>query len=556
MLQVSETFKEAMVAPVRTFMAEADVRLESSEEGVVTTLSHDDLIKTIEIQRVGDNSKFFGFGICQRLNIHLVDLDGTNAPAADSNIRVRLGIELPDGTVEFISFPTFTITERNRAEEEGEISITAYDRLNLASTYKVADMELSPPYDIRFFLRRVARVLGLGFVAENMADDDMMLSLAYEDGANFDGTESLRDALNAAAEATQSIYYVDEQDRLHFKRLAVNEPAVATLTEDDYMVFHHKDNRRLANISHVTELGDNLTTNTYAIGTTQYIRNNPFWEMREDMAEILEQAMENVRGLVISQFDCEWRGNLPLEIGDKIEIKQLKSTKCIQPAYVFDDVISFDGGYGQKTQWIYSESDAETETNPTNIGDAINQTFAKVDKINKTIELVASETSQNTDKIAAIEINTESISNSVEQVQKDLEDSLDGINTELITLTERVNTSMTKDEFVIEVEKIKDNGTAKVETTTGFTFDENGLTIDKTGSEMTTTITEDGMSITKNGDVVLTADNEGVKAVNLHATTYLIIGENSRFEDYVKDGEARTGCFWVGGASAWQLVDM
>lgn len=556
MLQVSQNFKEAMVAPVRTFMAEADVYLETSNGEEATTFSHEDVIKTIEIQRVGDNSKFFGFGICQRLNMHIIDLDGTQAPAADSTIKVRLGIELPDGDVEFISFPTFTITERNRAEEEGELSITAYDRLNNAGVYRVSELFLEPPYTLRGFIEKCAEFLGLGCTFENMADDDMMLNLTYEDGANFDGSESLRDALNAAAEATQSVYYIDESERLHFKRLAVNEAPVATLTEDDYITFNHKDNRRLANIMHVTELGDNLATNNMAIGTTQYVRNNPFWEMREDLADIIEQAMANVRGLVISQFDCEWRGNLPLEIGDKIQIQQLKSTSCIQPAYVFDDVISFDGGYGQKTQWVYSESDAETETNPTNIGDAINQTFAKVDKINKTIELVASETTQNTEKIAAIEINTESINNSVEQVQKDLEDSIDGINTELITLTERVNTSITKDEFVIEVSKIKDSGTAKVETTTGFTFDENGLTIDKTGSEMTTTITEDGMSITKNGDVVLTADNEGVKAQNLHATTYLLIGENSRFEDYVKNGEPRTGCFWVGGVSAWQLADM
>lgn len=549
MLQVSENFKEAMVAPVRTFMAEANVHLETSlsEETIFT---HEDVIKTIEIQRVGDNSKFFGFGICQRLNMHIVDLDNTNIPGADTQVKVRLGVELAEGDVEYISFPTFTITERNRAEEEGELSITAYDRLNDAASYKLSDVTaLFPPYNIGYLITCIGDYLGLGTVFENMGDDDIMLNLLYEDGANFEGTENLREVLNAAAEATQSIYYVDESDNLHFKRLAINEPAVATITENDYITFHHKDNRRLANLCHVTELGDNISTNDDIIGTTQYIRNNPFWELREDLARVIEQALDNVRGMVISQFDCEWRGNLPLEIGDKIEIQQVKSDARIQPAYVFDDVITFDGGYGQKTQWIYSESDAETATNPTNIGDAINQTFAKVDKINKTIELVASETTENGEKVSAIEINTESISNAVSQVQQDLVDSIDGVNQELIMLTEKVNSTMTKDEFVIEVEKIKDNGTNKVETTTGFVFDEEGLTISKTDSEISTQITEDGMVVSKNGEEVLTANNEGVQALNLHATTYLLIGKNSRFEDYEKDGEPRTGCFWVGGAS-------
>lgn len=52
------------------------------------------------------------------------------------------------------------------------------------------------------------------------------------------------------------------------------------------------------------------------------------------------------------------------------------------------------------------------------------------------------------------------------------------------------------------------------------------------------------MKIVKNTDTVLTANNTGVDAKNLHATTYLIVGVNSRFEDY--DDNSRTGCFWIG----------
>ena len=51
------------------------------------------------------------------------------------------------------------------------------------------------------------------------------------------------------------------------------------------------------------------------------------------------------------------------------------------------------------------------------------------------------------------------------------------------------------------------------------------------------------MKIFRSSTEVLTADNEGVKAEDLHATTYLIIGETSRLED--KDG--RTVCYWIGG---------
>ena len=549
MLNVSDAFKQAMVAPVRSFAARAEVRLNESNLGEVTVFTHEDAIKTIEIQRVGDNSKFFGFGICQRLNMHIVDLDNVRNPVSNSDIKIKLGIKCPSGDIEFIGFPTFKVSEKNREEEEGELSITAYDILDSAGAHTVSELTLSPPYTIKQFIEACANLLGIsGVVYENLSTTDAMLSLSYEEGANFDGTESIRVALDAAAEATQCVYYIDESEKLRFKRLVVSGASVATITDDDYFIFHHKSNRRLTNISHVTELGDNITTTNNTIGTTQYIRNNPFWELREDLATVVETALANVNGMTISQFDCEWRGNLPLEIGDKIEIKQVKTDNKVQPAYVFDDVISFDGGYGQKTQWSYSQSEAETEATPSTLGDALNQTYAKVDKVNKQITLVASDVDDAISQVAAIQINTDSIASSVEEIQNNVEVQLDGVNTELATLTERVETTITKDEFNIEIQKITETPTQKVETTTGFTFDETGLTIDKTGSEMSTQITEDGMTVSKSGEVVLTANNEGVEALNLHATTYLIIGENSRFEDYEKNGEPRTGCFFIGGA--------
>ena len=102
---------------------------------------------------------------------------------------------------------------------------------------------------------------------------------------------------------------------------------------------------------------------------------------------------------------------------------------------------------------------------------------------------------------------------------------------------------MTAEDVKSQIQSELNNGVTKVETTTGFTFNDEGLTVSKSGSEMTTQITEDGMTVYRDNTAVLIANNVGVDAVNLHATTYLIIGNNSRFEDY---GENRTGCFWIG----------
>ncbi len=96
----------------------------------------------------------------------------------------------------------------------------------------------------------------------------------------------------------------------------------------------------------------------------------------------------------------------------------------------------------------------------------------------------------------------------------------------------------------VQVQSVKTDGVSKVNTATGYTFDETGMTVEKSGREIKTRISEDGMQVFKNGSAVLTANSEGVDAVDLHASTYLAVGGRSRFENY---GADRTGCFWIGG---------
>jgi hypothetical protein len=548
MLQVSDGFKRAMVAPVRKFEAVADFRLNEDNPSEVKRFTHEDKIKNLEIQRVGDNSKFFGYGICHRLNIHLVDLEDAITPLPNSAIKVDLGIWLEDGSTEFITYPTFYLSEKHREEEEGEISLTAYDKLDEATTISIDKLVLEPPYTINDFITICANYLGLkGVVYEGLPANDYTLTLVYEDGANFAGTESIREGLNAAAEATQTIYYIDNENKLHFKRLDIDGDAVATITEEDYYTLTHSSNRRLTEIMHVTELGDNVSAKLDVSGTTQYIRNNPFWDMREDIADLVDNALANMGGLTINQFDCSWRGNLPLEIGDKIDLKQVCLDNCVESGYVLDDVISYDGGYQHKTQWSYSNTSAETHANASSIGEAINQTIAKVDKVKQEITILSSTVDENNSAISSIIINTDSINQSVEKIEQSVKDSLDGVNKEIETIKENAKLNITEEDVKILIGKEIESGSGKVKTETGYTFDGEGLTISKDGSEISTQITEDGMTISRNGEDLLTADNTGVYAANLHATTYLIIGKYSRFEDYERDGEPRTGCFWIGG---------
>lgn len=109
-----------------------------------------------------------------------------------------------------------------------------------------------------------------------------------------------------------------------------------------------------------------------------------------------------------------------------------------------------------------------------------------------------------------------------------LQNSVEKIQTDTYTKTE-INT------------KLIDGSVEKVSTTAG-TFDENGLTIEKTNAKTKGNFNEKGMSVIDNtgskGETLLFAGydeelNETiVKSKNMTVEKYLVVGANSRFENY------------------------
>lgn len=732
MLATTSTYNSAISASVRRIKAKVELYNGST---LVATYTQADKVISFDIQRVGEDGKFFGFGICHRLNVHLIDVQRELDISTANTIKISLGAELPDGTTEYKIYPTFQVSEVHRDENTNELSVTAYDAIYKASEHTVSELVLTKPYTIKQFVEACASVLGVSAIGHTN------FILSYPNGANFDGTETLREALDDVAEATQTIYFLDANNKLCFKQLDRGGNAVISIDKSKYMTLKSGVGHRLQTICMCTELGDNVSESTTLVGSTQYVRDNAFWELREDIAALVHNAITTIGDISIDVFDCTWRGNPALEVGDKIALTT-KDNKALT-AYLLNDTIKYDGSLQEKTQWKYDANSTETESNPTSLGDAIKQTYARVDKQEKQITLLASEmssqtqaikktvkqvdveyylststtsatggswsttaptwqegkymwsrqkvtytdgtsitrnatciagakgadgkngkdgqdgapgadgapgkdgtpgkdgkdgingvdgkngtngrgitsvtteyyisTSQtelaggswsasqpaweegkyiwtrskivynnpttteyttavcdaawaqinaitgqqktNTTDISQLKVEKNNISASVATIvekQSDIDSTIvdmqKGIGeqnqsnaAQFESLTNKVNATMTSEQVQLAISTEVAKGANKVTTSTGFKFDDSGLTISKTNSEMSTTIDEDGMSIYKGSEEVLTADNTGVDAKNLHATTYLIIGTNSRFEDY----DSRTGCFWI-----------
>lgn len=683
---------------------DAIVKIYTSENGHYNVYTKSDALQEIAVSRAGEHGKFFGFGVCQQITIKLIDRNKNISISKNQRLQFAF-YHFVNGSTEYaLSVTDYYVKEVTRDEKTNVITITAYDVLDNAAAHTFSELKMIAPYTIRDVADRVASFLGINL--EFPYGDAFQLNFEY--GANFNGDETLRAVLNAIAEATQTIYYINNYSKLAFKSLKQSSDIVdLTIYKKDYFELTTADPIGLSYITSTNELGDSATVDIpNGDGVTQYVRDNPFWANRTDLADILSNTVGHVSNLKIAPYNLKWRGNFFTEIGDYIEVEKKDGT--FLKTHILHDSLIYNGGLTQTCTWEYNpESDRATVTNPITIGEKLNQTFARVDKVNKRIDLVASEVSDNKSEIAEIKLTTDDIILRVEKVenqefdlditddenfinlservgalevsdteiiasvsetkttlqgytdaavsdirdqlnsetasmrstvtavtqamaalqiqtgeieasvsdlesstasnlndavsgltadlgeleaslraeyeaadeilndaltgevtavredisslnvkadgitasvsslQKITEQTAESVETEIAALAKEVNLKVDSKAVSISIEKALSAGVDKVVTSAKeYTFDDTGLNISSSDSEFSTQITEDGMKIYKGTTEVLTADNAGVQARDLHARTFLIIGENSRLEDRGN----RTACFWIGPA--------
>ena len=206
MISADKKYTDSINSSVRNVKSLAIMHGEGS--GTYGTVFRKEL-KSYDIQRVGEG-KFFGFGVCQRANIKLIDIN--NSKTVTTSNYFKIGFDVNGSTY---PYPKFYVSEVHRDEITGELSITAYDLIYKASKHTVSELSITS-YTIKEFTEACATLIGAqGVDIVNVSDNSFNIS--YADGANFDGTETIREALDAVAEATQTIYYVNKSNKIPYR---------------------------------------------------------------------------------------------------------------------------------------------------------------------------------------------------------------------------------------------------------------------------------------------------------------------------------------------------
>jgi len=112
-----------------------------------------------------------------------------------------------------------------------------------------------------------------------------------------------------------------------------------------------------------------------------------------------------------------------------------------------------------------------------------------------------------------------------------------------VVKTDITELKQTATDLNFSITQINELGVNKVTTSTGFKFDSDGLSISKTGEEMSALVDNTGLYVNRNEENVLTVNNAGVEAENITVRKFLKIGTKFRAEDY----STGIGFFFVGG---------
>lgn len=147
-------------------------------------------------------------------------------------------------------------------------------------------------------------------------------------------------------------------------------------------------------------------------------------------------------------------------------------------------------------------------------------------------------------RISGLELTNQSITASVEKVKKETETTLGGVTKNIEELQQKASLAITEKGVDIAIKNKLQNADGIFITGTDYGFSADGLKVAKDGEEMNSMLNNEGFKVKRSLVDILTANYNGVDALNLSARQYLIVGENARFEDYET---GRTACFWIGG---------
>ena len=469
----------------------------------------------IEIKRttVGNATAVVGIAVVGEAVVGISDVGD------ESIIKTpKFGVKSPgDADYSYIEYGTHIVKEKKVDEEQDTILLECYDLMlfsmvpyDLHMEYPEEPTEATPAITVKDLLDAICARLGWAKRYTTFVNSDKVI-----DEEKYDASYTFRDILDEIAQVAGGMiaFVGDELDVIY--------PTDSGETIDSSNLKTLKMGEVYGPVNSVVLSRSPQEDNIYrqdeasveANGRTEIrIENNQIMDShREDFIDGIFNALV---GLRYELYELESFGIGYLNLGDFFTIQTPDEEN--HTVLMLCDDLQITQGLSETSRLEAPEATQTDYTAASETDRVLNKTILKVDKQSQ--------------EITALVTTTENVKSSV-----------DGLTTKVTNLASIV---MDSEKVDIAISKAIE-GINSITTTTGYTFDQDGLHIHKSEEEMENLLDNTGMYVNRGGDNILTANNEGVDAINLRSRQFLIIGNNSRIEDYEYN---RTACFYIGGS--------
>lgn len=538
------TVKEIHMMPVHIFNALPIWKLRKQKEVIAKELKYSfdgQLFKTIMKQ---------------------VEITVKNAnEIKDKDINFQYGLFI-NNKFEYIDLGNYFIKDIEDSKKKDEITVTGYDRmLRFMKTFKQSELQLTYPCKMLKLVQKMCEVCGVELYSTDFYNADLDVEEDF-----FTAQElTYRDVLEKVAQATLTTAFIEDNKLNLYK---VSNDAIEKIDKSYLTDLTIKEKFGPAN---ALVLGRGDVEDNIEETDEKSIEQNGRCEIRFDENEFIEfqrekvikGMFEQIKGLEYYSFEASDVGVMWLkpcaciELGDKED--------SLYKSYYLKANITINTGISSDIEAEIPET-TDTEYKVTTKEEKKTLKVERLAKKNEgKIQDLVEETSENSEKITKHELDINGITNTVSTNTTDINNNYQEIINKLgdkaqkddvISLENKVETIQNDTEYAIKVsEDIQTNGVSKVKTETGYTFDNDGLKIEKTNAKTKSKLNESGLEINdatgsseesllfagydeKTGETI-------VKSKNMTVEKYLTVGTYSRIEDY----EEGTGVFWIGGNS-------
>lgn len=367
---------------------------------------------TFEELRYVPDEGFIGGTVAKRVTGNFNNVDSSFS-IQDREFELYLGVDLENGTTEYIKYGTFIVQKPEDDQVNDNTSFEALDymiKLNLPwvdrMTYPCTLKELFDDLVAQSGLStKVTSFLNQGFIVENNQ---------FEEGT------TRRDVLKAIAQIAFNWARIDEDNDIVMDFEKKDEVA-ETLTADNYYNFKKQDMYGPINVIVLRNSqveGENITIrdeeSIAQYGETELvISDNPFAYTQAKRTELIE-AGRILFGLTYIPMSMDMIGYMYLNCKDKIKATNLNNETF--ETYLLNHTIEYAGTISDSMEApAATKTETKYQFTPPMI-EALKHTELLVDKANQRIDAVIKNISDTNEKMVEIEATLDGVTSTVKSV--------------------------------------------------------------------------------------------------------------------------------------------